>query len=255
MEWKALLLTILVSGFFLIGIFLTYFFKNKNKLILFTTSLTFVIMLDLIIFDLLPETIEVFQVKEKPQSAILIIIFLFLGFIILKILDFFVPEHHHKHSEEEDDVKEHNNHLFHIGLITSISLIIHNMLEGISIYITGINDLKLGLLMAISVGFHNLPLGMEVAIVLNAKKDSKFSKLILFLFLILSSFIGAFFLFLLHQDLNSLLEGILLSMTLGMILYISISELLPEINENKDKKEVKYGLFLGLIFSFFFYFF
>ncbi len=254
MEWKALLLTILVSGFFLIGIFLTYFFKNKSKLVLFTTGLTFIIMLDLIFFDLLPETFEIFQIKDNPFSLLLIIIFTFLGFFILKVLDFFVPEHHHTHQEKGDNEIEHNNHLFHIGLITTISLILHNILEGISIYVTGLNNLKLGVLMAISVGIHNLPFGLEVAIVLSARKESKFFKLILLTVLTLSSFMGAFFLFLIQKDLNTLLEGILLSMTLGMILFIILSELLPEVNTNIDKKEVKYGLLIGLFFSLFFFF-
>lgn len=249
MELKALILTVLVSFFFLIGICIPKFFKKKDKLILFTTSLTFVIMLYLIFFDLLPEIIEILDPFHNTKFIFLILIFTLCGLIILKILDFFVPEHSHEHHEKNDNLEEHDSHLFHIGFITSISLIIHNMLEGISIYITGINDLKLGLLMALSVGCHNLPLGIEVSIGLEAKKERKISKISILILLIISSFLGAFLLFLMGKDLNFVVEGILLSMTLGMLLNISLFELLKEMINNKTKKEIQLGFFIGILLA------
>lgn len=249
MALKALLLTVLVSFFFLVGILLPSFFKNKNKLILFTTSLTFVVMLFLLFFDLFPEVIEIFTPFSLKSLALLLIFGLF-GFVMLKILDYFVPEHHHEHHDENDDEKEHSAHLYHIGFITALSLIIHNILEGISIYITGLTDCKLGLIMALSVGFHNLPLGIEIAVGLSAKKEHKFTKGVLLILVVLSSFLGAFFLFLLGKELVPILEGILLSMTIGMIVYISFCELLREMIENRHQKEIYYGFFVGLILSF-----
>lgn len=250
MTIKALSLTILVSFFFLIGILLPHFFKNKNKLLLFSTGLTFIILAYLAFFDLLPEIGEVLNPKEHFLNLFLIFIFVFFGFIILKILEAFIPEHYHNHQDVGDDEKEHNGHIFHIGFITSVSLIIHNMLEGISIYVTGLNDWKVGLIMAISVGCHNLPLGMEIAVGLEAKKEKKTAKYLILFFLVLSSFLGAFILFLLKKDLHPLFEGMLLCMTLGMILYINIFELLPEIKENKKQKEMKWGLLIGLLLAF-----
>ena len=225
MALKSLLLTVLVSFFFLIGFLLPSFFKNKNKLILFTTSLTFVMMLFLLFFDLFPEVVEIFM-PLSLNSVVLIFVFVGFGFIMLKILDFFVPEHHHEHHSENDNEKEHNSHLYHIGFITALSLIVHNILEGISIYITGLADMKLGFLMSLSVGFHNLPLGTSIAIGLSAKKENRTAKIGLLVLVVLSSFLGAFFLFLVGRELSPLFEGILLSMTIGMILYISFCELL-----------------------------
>ena len=142
----------------------------------------------------------------------------------------------------------HNNHLFHIGLITAISLMIHNLLEGISIYITGISDFKIGLIMALTVGLHNLPLGIEVSASLNSKKN-KISKFIILMLLIISSSLGALSLYLLNTELNTILEGILLSLTIGMILYIALFELFLEVKQNLNQKETKIGLFLGFLFS------
>ena len=247
---QALLLTLLISGFFLIGIIIPKFFPNKNKVIKLATGFTFVIMIFLIIFDLIPEIIEILTPFENNQNIILILIFISLGFFSLRLLDFFVPEHTHHHQPNETNIKEHNNHFFHIGLITAISLVIHNIIEGISIYITGINSLESGLLMAITVGLHNIPLGIEVSANMNAVENKKISKILINLLLIFSSTFGAIILFAFKTEFNFLLEGILLSITLGMISYISLFELLKEVKENIKDKEIKIGLILGLIIAF-----
>lgn len=246
---KALFLTIIVGIFFVMGIFIPKLFKNKQKLILITTSLTFVIMLSLLFLDLLPEIIEIFDPLHNLKSFSIMILSILLGITILKLLDCFIPEHHHEHHEKNDNELEHNSHMFHIGFITSISLVIHNILEGISIYATGINDFKLGLIMALTVGAHNLPLGIEVAVSLEANKKSKILKFIIFFLLIFSSFFGGFLLFIIGKELSEVLEGILLSITFGMLTFISLMELLPEIKTNKNTKELKVGLLLGILLT------
>lgn len=249
MAINALLLTIFVGVFFLLGIIITRFIKNKNSFIGLVTGVTFIILLYLCFIDLMPEIIEVFAIEETLKYLPLIIIFVLLGFLILKILDLFIPEHTHHHQEENDNLQEHQNHLFHIGIVTSLSLLLHNVLEGISIYITGLSDFRLGLLMAITVGFHNLPLGMEIAIGFSGNKDKKYFKLILYFLLITSSFWGAFVLYLLNKELSFLIEGIFLSITLGMIFYLLFKEILPEILEHKKEKMTKIGILLGLFLT------
>lgn len=250
--FNALILTILVGLFFLIGIIIPMFFKNKEKLLLISTSITFIIMIYLNFFDLLPEIVEIFKFNNY-KNIIIVLTLIFIGSFILKVIDIFIPEHNHEHNEKHDNQSEHDNHLFHIGLITSISLLIHNILEGISIYVTGIQDFKIGLIMAITVGVHNLPIGVEVATSLN-KSQNKLLKMITLLSLTFSSFIGAFVLFLLNQSLNEIIEGTLLSLTFGMIMYIAIFELLKEIKQNIKQKEVKLGIIIGIIFSVILYF-
>lgn len=246
---RALLLTILVSVFFLLGMIIPWFVKNKNKLIQIATGFTFLIILYLIFLDLLPEIIEIYDPFHHTRYILLILLFVALGAFLLKVLDLFVPEHTHKHQEDETNVEEHKNHFYHIGLITSITIIIHNFLEGISIYVTGMNNFSAGLLMAITVGLHNLPLGIEIAVHMNATEKNRGAKKIISLFLILSSFLGALILYSFHTTFNAFIEGILLSITMGMLFYICFFELFLEIKENRNRKEIKIGLLVGGIFA------
>ncbi len=245
---QGLLVTLMLSLFFIIGILIPKFLKKTENLMLFSTSLAFIIMIYLVFFDLLPEIIEIFS----PLSIINIIkitLFISLGMILLKVLDLFIPEHHHDHKEIDDNVKEHDSHLFHIGFITSVALIIHNILEGISIYAISLNDLKLGIIMAISVGMHNLPLGMEISLSMGSDKNKTKFKNIIIILLIISNFIGALILILLNKGLNETIEGLLLSLTVGLLLYITIFELLKEIIENFFKNPVKIGIVFGLVIA------
>lgn len=226
-------LTILVGLFFLIGILILSNSKNKDRLSVFTIAISFVVMLGLIMTHLLPEIIEF--------SNISLIIPIILGFSILIILDKFIPHHHHEHTDEHCDKIEHNNHLNHIGILTIIALTIHNIIEGISLYSVTINDSLSGILMMISIGLHNIPLGFQIGNVVDKKKNK-----LLITFLCLSSFLGALIM-ILFNGLNEIIISILLSLTLGMLLYIIIFELFNELRKNLNKKETLFGMLIGFI--------
>ena len=111
-----LFLTLVVGLFILFGSGFAFIFKNDKKFIDFSTSLGFGVMISLILFELIPEVIEIFSDNQNIVRTIaLTIIFVAIGILILKILDLFIPDH---------DNKSTSNKLYHIALITSISLII-----------------------------------------------------------------------------------------------------------------------------------
>ena len=89
MEMRALLLTLLTGIFFLIGIFINKLFKSNKLVETFSIGMSFIVLFNIIFFDIVPEIKEFFDFKY-----FLIVI---LGFSLLKILDFFVPDHNHHH--------------------------------------------------------------------------------------------------------------------------------------------------------------
>ena len=64
--------------------------------------------------------------------------------------------------------------------------------------------------------------------------------------LILSTFIGSLILVLFKITISDMILLILLSVSLGMILYIALFELLKEIYNYKTKKETLYGIIIGI---------
>lgn len=224
----ACLVTILSGVSFLIGYIITMLMNNNKKLITFSLGFSFIVIFGLIIFDLLPECLELVSNKFT------ILIFALIGIIMLKLLDFFIPDHDHDSNKKD--------HMEHIGLISFVALFIHNVIESTAIYTTSLTTLSMGIIMAIGVSFHNIPLGMQISSMIKNNKI-KFS---LMLGLSLSSVIGIILLNIFKITLNDNILCVLISITLGMLIYIALFELLCEVKENIKKRELQLGLISGI---------
>ena len=108
-KYMGLILTLIAGLFFLVGGLISLKVKNKDKLNHFSIALALIIILNLLIMDLIPEIFELLESYELGFKILLIVIFTILGILILKILDFFIPDHHHDHHDNEKNKKEHSN--------------------------------------------------------------------------------------------------------------------------------------------------
>ena len=230
----SLLLTLLAGVFFLIGNVITKKNKKKESLLVFSNSLALIVLVGLVLFDFIPELYEIFEDSSKLDSILTVISFIAIGFILLKLLDRFIPDHHHEHKKNESNHKEHESHVAHVGLVTAASLILHNIIEGMALTGTAINNLKAGLIMCIGVGLHNIPLGIEISLSTEGRLNKK-TNIILNICLLISALIGGV-IFTLLGEMNEFILGCIISVTLGMILYIVLCELLHEFINYKNRK-------------------
>ena len=228
----ALLLTLGCGLFFLFGLVIYHLSPNKEKILNLSLASAFIVILGLIIFDLIPELLEI--------GKWWLILFVILGFSLLLLIDLFIPHHHHDHKEKYDNQKEHKMHLEHVSIVTIIALILHNIIEGVTLYNIAFNDLKSGIFLMLGIGLHNLPFGFSLATIDDNRKTN-----LLLLALILSSvfggLIGSIF-----GNLDLIINGIIMAITLGMIMHISFLELLKEVINNIKKKETIYGIIIGI---------
>lgn len=233
MNIGAILITLISGLAFFIGFLITLFVKDEKKLLTFAVGFAFSIIIGLAFFDLLPECIEILDNK------LIMIACMIGGIALLKILDIFVPEHDH-----DGKGKSHQeHHMEHIGLVSAIALFLHNIIEGTAVYTTCLSDLKMGALMVLGVSFHNIPLGIQVSSLIHNKKE----KLVMISFLALSSVIGIILFNVFNIEISNLMSGILISITFGMLIYISLFELLCEVKEHIKDKYLKLGLIIGII--------
>lgn len=234
----ALLITLIVGLFTFIGSLIIFFTKNNKKIVDFSISIGFGVLFALIILELIPETLELIQTKFMVVGSILAVLILAgAGIFALKILDKFVPDH--------DGSK--SNTLIHIGIMTSVALVIHNLLEGMAIYTSLSSSLKFGSMLGLGVALHNIPLGMSItSLFYKNGKDNK--KAILVSMLVsLSTFVGGLITFVFAGAiLADFYRGVILAITLGMLLYIVLFELLPHMVENKNKKSTILGMIIGM---------
>ena len=173
----------------------------------------------LVALDLGPEAVE----AAKEFGATPAILAVAAGAALLLALDHFIPDHDDEHTHElhrsADDIA------VHIGLMTVLALVIHNIVEGMTIYALSAADLRQGAIYALGVGLHNIPMGMLVYSTLRHEKSSV--KLVAFGGALLSTVLGGLVMIVLSPVVTDQVMGMLTCVALGMILYIAIAELLP----------------------------
>lgn len=236
-----LIITLVLGLFILIGASITIFSKNNKKFIDFSLGLAFSVITMLIIVELIPHTYETLISSSTNVIAILaIIISVITGVLVLKVLDSAIPHHH----------GDHVHNIEHIGIVTSIALVLHNIIEGMAVYNVVSDHLSVGLLMAVGVGIHNIPLGMVVTSALYKTNNSKKKTAIYLLIVSLSTFVGGLIMFFASSLITEIVEGLILAITIGMLSYISVVELLPKIIKTKEKKNTIIGVIIGIIIIF-----
>lgn len=237
-----LVLSIISIFFLLIGTLIVFSTHNSEKVMTFSVSLGFVVLILLGMMHLLPDALEFFKESLSDfKSYLFLILFGVLGFIVILIFDLLGGHHHdHEHDEEKD-------HYHHISIITCIFLVIHNFIEGMTLYSSVLLNYETAVILTLGIGLHNIPLGFTLSSTFN--KIYNKNKTLLFIILIgLSYLFGALVAYKFNDIfMNSIVLGIALTFTFGMILYIAVYEFLPLIKDAKDKKIRNLGLLSGLI--------
>lgn len=233
-----LLITLFLGLFFIVGTLITKFSKNTELVENLSVSIALGTMSSLVILELIPEVLEH---MEKVNIAFILLLVV-VGIAILKVLDLFVPEHDHEHSLHHDC--SHEN-LLHIGIVSLVAIILHNIIEGMAVYSLTVESFKTGMLVALGVGLHNIPMGMVISSTLD--HESKKNRVVALFLATISTFIGGLIMFLINNLISDLIIGILISITLGMISYIVLFELIPHVLHSDDKKISLFGVVVGII--------
>lgn len=234
-----LLLTFLLGLFILVGVAIVHICHGRHHTIEnFSIALACGTMTALVFADLLPEAIE--HLEEGP-TAIVIIVCIAAGVGVLKILDHFIPDHDGERSLNHECTE---GNVTHIGIITTVAVTLHNLIEGMAVYSVAAESFETGLLMALGVGLHNIPMGIIIASTL---EHERLSRRIGFLATAsLSTFAGGLVMFLAWGAISDFAIGILISLTLGMIVYIVAFELVPHMIHTRKWGLSALGVVLGV---------
>ena len=220
----------------LIGALIIFVFKKKEYSFLIKgISFAAGVMLSLSIFFLIPESISFLNNSFKFVPSLLIcFIFVCIGTLLCFFIDKIFPS----------NISDKN--IYKLGLITMISLTIHNIPEGIVTFITSKNDINLGISLAFSIGMHNIPEGISVALPIYYYYKSKKKAFLYTSICALSEPFGALisYLFLKPSEISL---GCIYGLIAGIMVYISIYELLPNSLKSRKYKDVILYFILGII--------
>lgn len=178
----------------------------------------------------------------------------FAGVIFIGIIDKLVPAFenpHEAHRVEEMDSKDSAakfKKLYRMGLFTALAIAIHNFPEGLATFISALKDTKLGIAIAVAIAIHNIPEGVAVSIPIFYATNNR-KKAFIYSFLSgLAEPVGALIGYaILFPFLNDMVFGILFASVAGIMVFISLDELLPTAREYDQHHLAAYGLVAGMV--------
>ncbi|EMX7908552.1 zinc transporter ZupT [Campylobacter jejuni] len=250
------------------------FFSRKDDLRVLSLGLGFSagVMIYISFMEILPTALKDFKNHYDSHWAELLGLACFFGGILISLLiDKLIPEDVNPHEPKEDlselkicplPQKGQNPPKFHpgeklhqintkalkrTGIFTALAIAIHNFPEGFATFISSLDNLTLGIAIAIAVAIHNIPEGLAMSLpIYHATGDKKKA----FIYSALSglaeplgAFVGALILLPFIGDLTLAISFAVIA---GIMVFISLDELLPAAKTYDKAHDSLYGLIAGM---------
>ena len=181
----------------------------------------------------------------------------FGGMLLIAVIDRFIPKGNNPHEVKsvedvqraqtlsKDDIEAER--LMKMGLFTALAIAIHNFPEGIATFMSVLQDPNVGFAIAIAVAIHNIPEGIAVAIPIFYATGKRMKAFKWSFASGLSEPLGAIIAyFILMQFMTDTMFGVIFAGVAGIMVFISIDELLPAAKKYDEAHSSIYGLVAGM---------
>lgn len=206
--------------------------RYKNKLLSFSLGLSFIVMFLISIIELIPDALLLYLNKFNFFGLFIsALFFLMFGVFIVKLCDKKI---------NNDDM------LYRVGVLSMLSLLVHNIPEGIICAMTSMSNIELGLKMTFIIMLHNIPEGICIALPIYYSTKSKFKAFVYTAISGLGEIVGALITILfLKRFITPLFLFAVLLITAGIMIYLSLNKILKTGVTYKEY----YWLILGILFG------
>jgi ZIP family zinc transporter len=188
----------------------------------------------------------------EKQGYVYTVIAFFTGIALIALIDKLIPSaenpHEPKNIESHEKTDDENKHkLMRMGLFSALALAIHNFPEGLATFMSGLADPALGISIAVAIAIHNIPEGLAVSVPIFYATKSRKKAFILSFLSGLAEPVGALIgYFLLRSIFNDSMFGLVFASVAGIMIYISLDELLPTAEEYGEHHIAIWGLVGGM---------
>lgn len=202
--------------------------------------------------------VEIFwKAKESLSSSlgddkglVVTVLAFFGGIALIGIIDRFIPSGENPHELkkiEETEPGQYKHRLMRMGTFTALAIGIHNFPEGLATFVAALKNPEIGIAIAVAVAIHNIPEGIAVSVPVYYATGSKRKAFTLSFLSGLAEPIGAVVGYLLLMPfMNDTTFGILFAGVAGIMVFISLDELLPAAEKYGEHHLSIYGLIAGM---------
>lgn len=181
----------------------------------------------------------------------------FGGIVLVGVIDKLVPSIDNPHELSHISDIEHskprknpdvNSKLARVGILSALAITIHNFPEGIASFMVAVESPELGVAIAIAIAIHNIPEGIVVSVPIYYATGSR-KKAFFYSFLSgLAEPLGAIVAYLtLAPYMSPTLLAIIFAAVAGIMVFISLDELLPAAHEYGEHHTSIYGIVIGML--------
>ncbi|MFI3263984.1 MAG: zinc transporter ZupT [Rikenellaceae bacterium] len=179
------------------------------------------------------------------------VIAFFGGVLLIGLIDFLVPSaenpHHMRGVEQIEEAPQEKKRLQRMGLLTAVAIAIHNFPEGIATFATAYENPSLGLAIAVAVAIHNIPEGIAVSVPIYYATGSRRKAFWYSMLSGLAEPLGGILAYLILMPfISEELMGAVLALVAGIMVYISVDELLPAAREYGREHVSIIGFIIGM---------
>lgn len=261
--WFAFGLTLFAGLATGIGSAIAFFARRTNyRLLAISLAFSAGVMLYVSFLEIMPKAqAALAQSHSERMAGWLAALAFFGGMALIGLIDYFVPGAENPHevravSEVEQmrhEIAEHHGHsghtgkLLRMGILAAVAIAIHNFPEGLATFLSALEDPAVGLAIAIAVALHNIPEGVSVAVPIFYATGRRKAAFGWSLLSGLAEPLGAAVGYLvLRPYLTSSVMGVLFGAVAGIMVYISLDELLPTSRAFGKGHDSLYGLLAGM---------
>jgi zinc transporter, ZIP family len=236
-----------------IGSALAFFTKKTNKRVL-SISLGFSagVMIFVSLAELYGESVTTLSgLLGKTQGQWMGLLAFFSGILLIAIIDRLIPEVENPH--ELDLVESMDNpitkrHLLRLSGFTALAIVLHNLPEGLATFISALQKPSIAYPIVLAIAIHNIPEGIAVSIPMYYATGSRRKAFFLSFLSGLSEPVGALIFYVIFRPIvGDMMLGILFGVVAGIMIYISIDELLPSAQKYGEHHLSIYGMIIGML--------
>ena len=181
-------------------------------------------------------------------GTLYLILSFFGGIVLINLIDFLIPEQVNPHEAHGVEEMQGDARLKRTGIMVALSIAIHNFPEGIATFTSALTSLDIAIPITVAIAIHNIPEGIAVAVPIYHASGSR-KKAFWYSFLSgMSEPVGALLAFaFLFRFWTPTLNGIILAGVSGIMVFISLDELLPTAEKYGKHHLAIIGVVVGML--------
>ncbi|MDR0738303.1 MAG: zinc transporter ZupT [Prevotellaceae bacterium] len=222
--------------------------RTNKKFLCFSLGLSAGVMIYVSFMEMMPSAKEELVSAFGDRMGILYLLLAFLGGMgLITLIDFLVPESGNPHEIHGVEDMNKKDPLHRVGFIVALSIAIHNFPEGIATFTTALGSLEVAIPISIAIAIHNIPEGIAISVPIYHSTGNR-KKAFVYSFLSgLAEPVGALIAYLFLMPFwTSSVNGIILAVVSGIMVFISLDELLPSAEKYGEHHISIAGLVAGM---------